>query len=236
MFVSIVFTTAMFLPLAACGAQCQSEGQPADVIQQLCFDGSNRPEPPWKKMRPDAWSIQPPTQGEKFHVFVEDARSPLTVGAIGINATLMHAAEGQHLAAGKQTGFAALYGAAALQQESSSFFGKYLYSSLLKQDPRYHPSTSDGILGRTLYATSHIFITRKDSGERTLNTSYFLGLLTAKVIATAYRPYWARSNSIAFKTFGSTIGSDMGMDLLHEFGPGIRQLLKRHSPKFLQRQ
>jgi hypothetical protein len=236
MFVSIVLITAMFLPLAACGAQCQSEGQSADLIQRLCFDGSNPPEAQWQKMRPNAWSMQPPTQGEKFQVFIENAVSPLTVGAIGINATLMHAAEGEHLAAGKQTGLAALYGAAALQAESSSFFGKYLYSSLLKQDPRYYPSTSDSIVRRTLYAASRIFITRKDSGQRTLNTSYFLGLLTAKVVATAYRPYWARSNSITFKTFGSTIGSDIGMDLLHEFGPGIRLLLKRHAPKFLQRQ
>ena len=234
MFVSIVLLTAIFLPLAACGAQCQREGQPADPVQRLCFDGSNPPEGQWQKMRFDAPSMQPPTPGEKFKVFVEDASSPLTVGAIGINATVMHAAEAEHLAAGKQTGLVAIYGAAALQTESSSFFGKYLYSSLLKQDPRYYPSTSDSIVGRTLYATSRIFITRKDSGQRTLNTSYFLGLLTAKVVATAYRPYWARSNSITFKTFGSTMGSDIGMDLLHEFGPGIRQLLKRHAPKFLQ--
>ena len=236
MFVSIVLTTAMFLPLAACGAQCQNEGQSADLVQKLCFDGADPPEARWQKIRTNAWAVQPPTQGDKFQVFIEDARSPLTMGAIGINATVMHAAEGDHLAAGKQTGLAALYGAAALQTESSSFFGKYLYSSLLKQDPRYHPSTSSSVVGRALYASSRIFITRKDSGQRTLNTSYFLGLLTAKVVATAYRPYWARSSSITFKTFGSTIVSDMGMDLLHEFGPGIRQLLRRHSPKFLQHQ
>lgn len=236
MFVSSVLITAMFLPLAVCGAQCPSESLLDGLTQRLCFDASNPPQAQWQKMHRNAWLTRPLTQEDKFQVFLEDARSPLTVGAIGINATVMYAAEAERSAAGKQTGLAALYGAAALQKESSSFLGKYLFSSLLKQDPRYYPSTSDSVAGRALYATSRIFITHKDSGERTLNTSYFLGLLTAKVIATAYRPYWARSNSITFKTFGSTMGSDMGMDLLHEFGPGIKQLLKRHSPKFLHRQ
>src|SRR5712692_1802688 len=50
-----------------------------------------------------------------------------------------------------------------------------------------------------------------------------LGALTSVAIATAYRPYWARSTSATFRTFGSTIGSDAGINLFHEFGPGIRQ-------------
>jgi hypothetical protein len=241
MFPSIMLITAIFLPLAVCQAQCRGASLSPDSVQTLCFDGSEPPEWQWHKTRtqtslPDAPSRQPPTKGEKFQVFVEDATSPLTAGAIGINATVMHSAEEEHLAGGKQTGLAALYGAAALQKESNSLFGKYLYSSLLKQDPRYYPSTSDGFPGRALYAASRVFVTRKDSGERTLNTSYFLGLLTASVVAGAYRPYWVRSRSSMFKSFGSNLGSDMGIDLFHEFGPGIRQVLKRHSPKFLRGQ
>ncbi|HMH07358.1 MAG TPA: hypothetical protein VK579_11830, partial [Terriglobales bacterium] len=58
---------------------------------------------------------------------------------------------------------------------------------------------------------------------------------TSVAIATAYRPYWARSSSATFKTFGSTIGSDAGVNLLHEFGPGIRQMVKGHTPKFVSK-
>ena len=241
MLAAIVLMTAMLLSLAVCRAECQSTSLSPDSVQTLCFYGSNPPEGKGQQLCTpsslvDAPSIRPPTQGEKFKIFLEETRSPLTLGVIGINATVMHSADEEHLAAGRQTGLAALYRVAALQKKSSSFLAKYLYSSLLKQDPRYYPSTSNSLPGRALYAASRFLITRKDSGERTLNTSYFLGLLTAKVLATAYRPYWARSNSITFKTFGSSIGSDIGIDLLHEFGPGIRQLLKRHSPKFLRGQ
>ncbi len=234
-----IIRTISFLPLAACWAWGQSESPSVDVVQRLYFDGSNALEAPGQKVRtqtllPEAPSLQPPTQAEKFQAFVEDARSPLNLGAIGINVTLAHEAEEEHFAGGTHTRLVTLYGAAALQKESSFFFGKYLYPSLLGQDPRYHPSTSNSVLGRALYAASRILITRKDSGKRTVNSSYFLGLLTSRVLAQAYRPYWARSNSVRLKSFGSDIGSDIGINLLHEFGPGLRQMMRRHSPKFLQ--
>ena len=122
-----------------------------------------------------------------------------------------------------------------IQKESSAFFGRYLYPSLLKQDPRYYPSTNASFLGRATYAVSRILITRRDSGERTPNTSYFLGVLTSVAIATAYRPYWGRSASSTFKTFGSTIGGDAGINLFHEFRPEIRQMVKGHTPKFVSK-
>jgi hypothetical protein len=229
-----------FLLMAACGALCQSDRPSADLFQGLQFDGSNSPEVQRQEMRtwrslPDAPSVQPPTQAEKFHTFVDEARSPLTLGAVGVNAGVMRETELGHVTPGAQPSLTALYKAAFIQKESSAFFGKYLYPSLLKQDPRYYPSTSSSFLGRVTYAASRILITRNDSGERTLNTSYFLGVLTSVAIATAYRPYWVRSTSGTFKTFGSTIGSDAGLNLFHEFGPDMRQMLKGHTPKFVSR-
>jgi hypothetical protein len=229
-----------FLLLAACGALCQSERPSADLLQGLQFDGSHSPEVQHQEMRtwrslPDAPSAQPPTQTVKFHTFVNEARSPLTLGAVAVNAGVMRETELVHGASGPEPSLTALYKVAFVQKESSVFFGKYLYPSLLRQDPRYYPSTSSSFLGRASYAASRVLITRNDSGERALNSSYFLGVLTSVAIATTYRPYWARSPSASFKTFGSTIGADVGTNLLHEFGPGIRQRLKGHAPKFVSK-
>jgi len=227
-----------FFLLAACGALCQSPS--ADLPQVLQFDASNPSQVqrqqmrPWRSL-PDAPSVQPPTQAEKFHTFIQEASSPLTLGAVGINASLMRDTELEHATPGPQPSLTALYKGVLIQKESSAFFGKYLYPSLLKQDPRYYPSTSSSFLGRATYAASRILVTRSDSGKRTLNTSYFLGVLTSVAISTAYRPYWARSTSEPFKTFGSTIGTDVGINLLHEFGPGIRRMLKEHAPKLVPR-
>jgi hypothetical protein len=227
---------SLFL-LAACGALCQSEHPSADLLQVLQFDGSSSPQVERPEMRlwrslPDAPSVQLPTHADKFHTFVEEAFSPLTVGAAGINATLMRETELREASTAPHPSLTALYEVVFIQKASSVFLGKYLYPSLLKQDPRYYPSTSGSFLGRATYAASRILVTRNDSGKRTLNTSYFLGVLTSVAIATAYRPYWARSTSAPFKTFGSTIGSDVGINLIHEFGPGIRRMVKGHAPKF----
>jgi hypothetical protein len=231
-----------FLLVAACGALCQGEPASPDLLQGFHFDGSTSPslEAQRQEMRawrslPDAPSFQPPTQAEKFQAFVDEARSPLILGAVGVNAGVMRETELEHFTPGPQPSFTALYRVALIQKESNAFFGKYLYPSLLKQDPRYYPSTSDSFMGRASYAASRIFITRDDSGKRRLNTSYFLGVLTSVAIATAYRPYWARSTSRAFNNFGTTIGSDAGMNVLHEFGPGIRQMVNAHTPRFVSR-
>ena len=231
-----------FLLVAASTALCQSEPPSVDVLQGFHFDGptslslevQRREMRAWKSL-PDAPSFQPPTQAEKFQAFVDEARSPLIRGAVGVNAGVMRETELEHFTPGPQPGFTALYRVALSQKESGAFFDKYLYPSLLKQDPRYDASTSDSFMGRATYAASRIFITRDDSGKRRLNTSYFLGVLTSVAISTANRPYWARSTSGAFNNFGTTIGGDAGINVLHEFGPGIRQMVNAHTPRFVFR-
>jgi hypothetical protein len=227
-----------FLFLATYGAFCQSQRSSADL--GLEYDGPESHEVhrqelhTWKSL-PDAPSAQPPSQAEKFRTFVDEVSSPLTFGAAGVNAGIMHETELGGLSSGRQTSLMGLYKEVLIQKESNAFFSKYLYPALLKQDPRYYPSNSGSFLGRVTYAASRIVITRNDSGEKTLNTSYFLGVLTSVAISTAYRPYWTRSTSATFNTLGSTIGSDAGINLLHEFAPNIRHIVKRRAPKFVSR-
>jgi len=152
---------------------------------------------------------------------VNEARSPVTGGALG--------------ASGIQPGFIPHYETVFTQEDSSTFLDKYVYPSLLKRNLRYHPSTSGSFMGRASDAASRIFVSRDDSGRGRLNTSYFLGVLTSVAIHTAYRPYWARSTSATFNNFGSTIGSDAGLNLVNEFRPGILQMVKGYTPKFVSR-
>jgi hypothetical protein len=53
--------------------------------------------------------------------------------------------------------------------------------------------------------------------------------------ATASRPYWRRSLAEPFGDFGSTVGNEAGMNVWHEFRPGIEQLMKRHTPRFVSK-
>jgi len=207
----------------------------------LQIDGSNPPEVQRQELRaagslPEAPStVQPPTHVERVSTFGNAAGSPLTRGALGFGAGVMPETELGHFTAGPQRNLTALYQVALIQKESSAFLGKYLYPPLLKQDTRYNASTSDSFMGRASYAASRMFVTRDDSGKARLNTRYFLGVLSAVAMHAAYRPYWARSPSETFNNFGSTIGGDAGINVFHEFRPGIRQMLNGLTPKFVSR-
>ena len=165
---------------------------------------------------PDAPSVRAATQEQNFNVFIEQARLPLKYGTM------------------RQSGFATSYKAAFNQKESNPIFVKFLYPSMLKQQPGYSSSGSS-LMGRTTYATSRIFVMRDGSGKSRMNTSYLLRALTSVAADTASRPYWRRSFAEPFSDFGSTVGNDTGMNLWHEFGPGIKQLMKSHTPKFVSK-
>ena len=226
--------------LAACGALCQKRPS-ADSFQGLQPDGSNSPElqrqeiSAWRSLPDAPSSVQPPTQTERSHALVflplvNDARSPLTPGAVGVSAGAMRGTE-----LGLQPRLTAPHKAVFTQEGFSNFVGKSTYPPLLKPDPRYYASMSNSFMGRASYAASRVFVTRDNSGKGRLNTRYFLGVLSSVAMHAAYRPYGARSTSDTFNNFGSTIGGDAGSNLYHEFGPGIQQMVKAHMPRFVSR-
>jgi len=227
------------LLLGACGAWGQQEKASAGLPQRAHFDGSNIPEVRHQesgaqRSLPDAPSVQPLTQADKFHAFVEKAPSTLNHSMVSVNASVMIDKE-EHLVSGMPARLTDFDGAAMLRNESGTALGSGLYRSLLNHDPHYYPLTSDSILSRASYAVSRVLITRNASGKRKLNTSYLFGVMISAAAAAANRPYWARSDSAPFNDFGSTIGSDVGMNFIHELQPGLQQMLNSHSPKFVKR-
>jgi hypothetical protein len=204
-----------FLFFAACAALCQQ-------LQE---------KPRWSSL-PDAPSVQASAQSDTFRTLVA---SPLTSGAVGAEGRLARASELANATRPAQPGSALLNPVAPVQKVPGDFFDRHLYPSLLRRRLNYRPASSDSLMGRATYAASWIFVTRDGSGKGRLDPSYFLGVLTSAAIHTAYRPYWRRSPSQPFNDFGSTIGNDAGMNLFHEFGPGLQQLMRSHAPKFVSR-
>ena len=203
------------LLLAACGALCQ-ERQQNSTPSSL----------------PDAPSVQVSARAE-LRTSADEAFLNLRGSDVGSDAAL----DARHANAshGAQTTFGDLDKEYAVQKNPSDFFEKRLYPSLLKRNLSYHPSTSASFLGRATDAASRIFVTRDESGKQRLNTAYLLGVLSSAALHSARCPYWRRSAAQPFSDFGSNLGNGAGMNLVHEFGPGIQQLMKSHAPKFVSR-
>jgi hypothetical protein len=217
----------VFCLLATCGTLCQSERPSSDVPPDV-----QSQQMPVSKSLPDAPLVQPSTQAKGFAAYVDQVRKPPTLGTVGVTSDSIRLTGWGHIASIPQVSFTA---PSKAQTKSSNFMVKYLYPSVLKQRVRYQPSGSGSFVNRAAYAASRIFITRDEIGRGRLNTAYVLGALTSVAIQTAHRPYWSRSPSSPFNDFGSTIGGDAGISLLHEFGPGIRQIVRVHEPKFVSK-
>lgn len=118
------------------------------------------------------------------------------------------------------------------QNISRDFFTRHLYPTLPNRNLNYHPA-NENLVFRAVYAASRTLIARDDSGKPRLNTSYLLRTLTSVAMDTASTPYWRRHVAGPFSDFGSTIGNNAGMNVLHEFEPGIEKLLKNHTPRLV---
>jgi hypothetical protein len=220
--------------LVACGALCQSERAAEGLLGNSSkLPEVQRQEMPGGRSLPDAPStVQPPTQAEKFQTFAYEARSSLTMRPTAIPSNVRRATELRYVTPAPQPRLIPSDQLLFTQKQSSNFIVKYLCAPSVKKNLLYHPSTSNTLIGRATDAASHIFVTRDDSGKRRLNASYFLGVLSSVAAHNASRPYWMRSNAAPFSDFGSTIGNDAGLNLFHEFEPGIRQMVKDHTPRF----
>lgn len=175
---------------------------------------------------PDAPSAHLQIPANRLQEPVGDGPSP-----VDMPATAVHEPASEFLT--RQASLSASYTPTV---KDSSILNKYLSRSLQARQQHYRPTTGGSFMSRATAAALHTFITRDDSGKGKLSTSYLLGTLTSVVADNAYRPYWVRSSaSSTFNNFGSTIGSDAGMNVLHEFAPGIRQMLLSHAPGFVSR-
>ncbi len=219
-----------FFLSAACRTWGQ-EGLSIDWPQELRSVGSPSTEVQQQEIRiwkslPDApSSVQRSTQALKSHMLVNEASAGRLreTGLIRITPEL------------QRRSFVEDYQGSLLQQKPSPLLDKYLYPSVLGVGRRYQPSTSGSLMGRTSYAASRIFVTRDGSGKASLNTPYFLGLLASVAVHSTSHRNLARSTLTTFNSFGSTVGGDAGINVFHEFEPGIRQILKGHTPKFVSR-
>lgn len=223
-----------FLLLAPCGALSQSASHPGAGLQRPQLEVAAAQDQ--LNALPDAPSQVALTQPDSFKTVANanEARLPLATGAAVINADVLHATESTHLTPEAPVTVTALSKGGARQEKTDDFFSKYLSASR-QQNSGYEPSSSDKVVARATDAASRIFLTRAPSGKARFNTPYFMRVLASVAAESASRRYRARSGTAPLSAFGSTVGNDAGMNLLHEFGPGIRQKVTGHLPQFVSR-
>jgi hypothetical protein len=184
---------------------------------------------------PNAPSHVPLTDFEKFKLFGKRTYSPYTLASVAFDATYAHVMGDWRGYGGGMGGWGQRVGATYADYQASSFFRSFLLPTLLNQDPRYFPSPKKGFIPRTWYAASRVLITRNDFGREEFNYSQVLGTAFTKSVANFYYPEEDRGFGITVsRTFGSLL-SDAGSNMLREFWPDIKRIVRRHTPKKIKK-
>lgn len=182
------------------------------------------------KAYPSVSEWQPLTARQKFDVFLHSTYAPRTFANAAIDEAADRA-KGRHLNREYETGFRGVgqrYGINLATAETDVFFQRFLFPTLLRQDPRYFRNPDLPFFKRALYAMSRVLITRTDGGGQTFNSSRILSIAASRAVSDLYVPGERQGMHPVAACVSFTLVRDAGMNLVHEFWPDVRR-------KFLHR-
>lgn len=219
----VVYSEAMKLPVES----------PAPIVPSLAVSFKhiaiagaatiNLPPAPLPPRGGPAVSTAPMTPGEKFKLFIK--KSFLSPGAYALS--IFTGAYGEfldndHHHHSKPGDFAADTMTRAARsfafRATANFFEKFAYTSIFRQDPRYHRSDKRGAGAKIAYAVSRIFVTQGDRcGCDQFNASFLFGGLSAAGISNL----WERDERMTIQKTISRWGTHVALtaltNILREF-------------------
>ncbi len=104
---------------------------------------------------------------------------------------------------------------------------QYGIAAALHEDNRYFVSQKSGFLARTKYAVMSTLLARHDNGSRGISFSRIGGAAGAAFISRAWQPPSTTTAGDGAVSFGLTIGTQMGFNVVREFWPDVKRHFHR---------
>ena len=96
---------------------------------------------------------------------------------------------------------------------------RFVTGAIVREDPRYVPSSSRNIFSRSIHAVSFTFVDRSDSGHRMPALSNFLGAAAGGFVGNTYLPAGFDDVTHAGQRATLRLGFAAGGNLFREFAP-----------------
>ena len=103
---------------------------------------------------------------------------------------------------------------------ANGFFEKFLYASILRQDPRYHRSGKTGTGARIGWAIGRLFVTRGDRGGSQPNISFLAGGLSGAFVSREWQREEKQNTNDTLRRWGNHILITGLSNILREFLSG----------------
>ena len=109
----------------------------------------------------------------------------------------------------------------AFAERVSTHTARFIAGAITREDPRYFPSASHGVLARSLHAIGFTFVDRSDSGRLMPAISNFAGSAAGGAVGMAYLPPGFDNYSYGGRRAAINFGALAGGNLFREFAPQV---------------
>jgi len=164
----------------------------------------------------------PISTAEKFKIARSDSFDWPNFFLLAGYALQSQVAAGGFLHSGGLNGFGRFYSRSVADQVVGSYVTEAILPTLFHEDPRFFRLGKGPILYRAYYATSRIFVCKKDDGSSGFYFSEIVGNVGVTAVGNIYYSN-SRSFSTSSERYGMSLGNDMISNLLTEFWPDIKR-------------
>jgi hypothetical protein len=163
------------------------------------------------------------TVGQKFVWSMIAASRPVTLAPALYSASYEQLVDSDPKYGSDSGAYAARFGAAMAHSVSTRLIADGLFASAFHQDPRYYRIANGSIVHRGLRSALQALERRGDNGNEEINYSGLLGRGASAALVLAYYPPVSQTTKVVLTTWGLSIASDAGGDLVLEFLPDLRR-------------
>ncbi|HWY07127.1 MAG TPA: hypothetical protein VNY24_09710 [Candidatus Acidoferrales bacterium] len=168
-----------------------------------------------------ATNPRPLSPAGKFKIFVNQAISPAYVLGSGVSAAVNQANNSPGSTGQGWDAYGTRVGYSMGRASSTSFFGTFVFASILRQDPRFFPESHPGFIHAIKYSAVRIVVTRNDKGKDVFNSSGLLGPLAAEALSNAYLPRSEQTGARSMERYGSDLAWRFAANIFKEYWPTI---------------
>jgi hypothetical protein len=163
----------------------------------------------------------PLSPGGKFKIFVNQAISPAYVLGSGVSAAVNQANNSPGSTGQGWEAYGTRVGYSMARASSTSFFGTFVFASILRQDPRFFPESHPSFLRAIKYSAVRIVVTRNDKGNDVFNSSGLLGPLAAEALSNSYLPRSEQTGARTMERYGSDLAWRFAANIFKEYWPTL---------------
>jgi hypothetical protein len=168
-----------------------------------------------------ATNPRPLSPGGKFKIFVNQAISPAYVLGAGVSAAVNQANNSPSATGQGWEAYGTRVGYSMARASSTSFFGTFVFASILRQDPRFFPESHPSFIRAIKYSAVRIVVTRNDRGKDVFNSSGLLGPLAAEALSNSYLPRSEQTGARTMERYGSDLAWRFAANIFKEYWPTI---------------